>query len=267
MLSVARFSLGLALTAGILSPGLRARAQESTPFGVWSAQRSWSLLAEYSPDSNHIFLGISQGRQFLAAGGAFSLRLGLWRAGEADWTPEVRPFMAESDPAETGEHYSVCVFTSENANDPCTPISGYRHVMPKMPVLTTQIRAENLTGSVNGEPYYEDYSYEYGRRWTYVGGFSPLNFTFAFLPRSRVQPMVQLAGGFAVSPRDIPMFDTSSFNFTFGAGGGLRMWHSPTRATLLEFRIQHLSNGYLGTNNDPGVDSRVVELSYVWGRR
>jgi hypothetical protein len=75
--------------------------------------------------------------------------------------------------------------------------------------------------------------------------------------------MVQAAGGIAVSPRDIPMFDTSELNFTFGLGAGLRLWHSPTRATLLEFRLQHLSNAYIG-NTDPGVDSRVVELSYVW---
>lgn len=251
----------------LFSVGLQAQNYESTPAGVWSMRQGWSVFTEYSPDSTHIFLGISQDREFFALGLAFHHRLALNRVWELSWTPEIRPLMVESDPARIADQYKVCVFPGATVTQPCTPISGSGKIIPKDPVVSTAQRSFDETGAVNGQPYYEDYTYDYGRRWTYVGGLSPIGFQGVFLPRSPIQPLLELSGGFAVSPRDIPLFDTSSFNFTLSFGGGIRFWSRPTHATQLEFRVQHLSNGYLGTNNDPGVDSRVIHLSYIWGSR
>jgi len=257
----------LAVLAILGSAGLSAQSYESTPPGVWSLRKGWSIFTEYSPDSTHIFLGISQDREFVAAGLAWHYRLALNRVWELSWTPQVRPFMAESDPARIADKYNICVFIGETVTQPCTPISGYGKIVPKDPVVSPAQRSIDESGAVDGQPYYEDYTYYYGRRWTYVGGLSPIAFQGVFLPRSPIQPLLEIAGGFAVSPRDIPVFDTSSFNFTLSFGGGIRFWTTPTHATELEFRVQHLSNGYLGTNNDPGVDSRVIHLSYLWGSR
>ena len=56
-----------------------------------------------------------------------------------------------------------------------------------------------------------------GTRSTYVSAFSPLGYKLSAFPHRRMQPFVTGLGGFAVSPRDIPVFNSSSFNYTFEA--------------------------------------------------
>jgi Lipid A 3-O-deacylase (PagL) len=34
----------------------------------------------------------------------------------------------------------------------------------------------------------------------------------------------------------------------------------------VEYRFQHLSNADIGYN-DPGIDSQMIHISYVWGLR
>jgi hypothetical protein len=257
--------LVLALLTVLLASSLHA--QSETPFRDFSLNHSWSVFTEYSPDSTHLFLGISQDREFVSFGLAFHKRLALNRVWEFSWTPDIRPLMAESDPVRTGDNFSICVFPSGNTTQPCTPMSGYARIVPHQPVLIPMPETSKTSGAVAGQPYYEDYTYHYGRRWTWVPSFSPIGFQGVFLPRSRIQPLLELTGGFAVAPRDLPLFDTSAFNFTFSFGGGMRMFGSLTHATEIEFRVQHFSNGYLGTNNDPGIDSRFIRMSYVWGSR
>lgn len=265
MLPFRRFSPGLLIAALLLTTGLQAQSWQPRPEGFWSLPRSWSMFTEYSPDSSHIFLGISQDRVIVAVGASYRLRLQVNRDWELSWTPEIRPLMAESDPVQLGYQYNVCTFPNGNVNRPCTPKSGTGFLPHKLPVLFAGSQVQDESGSIDGQPYYEDYSFIYGRRWTYLGGMSPLDFTAALLPRHRVQPLLRISAGFAVSPRDIPMFDSSAFNFTFSAGGGVRLWDTPTHATQLEFRIQHLSNAYIGYT-DPGIDSRLIQVSYQWSR-
>jgi hypothetical protein len=255
--------LVLACLAAIFSAPLHA--QTETPFGAYSLRNGWSVFTEYSPDSTHIFLGISQDREFLSVGLAWHHRLLLNRVWELSWTPAVRPLMAESDPVRTAENYNVCVFPNGNTDQPCTPMSGFSRYIPRQPVLAPTPQAVDESGSIGGQPYYTDYTYHYGRRWTWVPGLSPVGFQAAFFPRSRLQPLFEVSGGFAASLRDIPLFGTSAFNFTFSFGTGVRIFHTLNRATEIEFRVQHFSNGYLGTANDPGIDSRMIRMSYVWG--
>ncbi len=255
----------LAFLAALLVHPLRG--QTETPFEDFSLRNGWSVFTEYSPDSTHIFLGIAQDREFLSLGLAYHHRLVLNRVWELAWTPEVRPLMAESDPVRSSENYNVCVFANGNTNQPCTPMAGYSIFVPRQPVISPSPQSSNQTGSVAGQPYFEDYTYHYSRRWSWVPGLSPIGFQGAFFPRRSVQPLLEVSGGFAASLRDIPLFDTSALNFTFSFGAGVRFFHTPTHATELEFRVQHFSNGYLGTANDPGIDSRMLRLSYVWGSR
>lgn len=257
----------LACLAPLLTLPLAAQTETSPPFRDYSLRTGWSLFTEYSPDSTHLFLGVSQDRQFFSLGLAYHHRLLLNRAWQLSWTPEIRPLMVESDPVRTGESYNLCIFPNGNVNQPCTPMSGYSKMIPHLPVLNAKPRAWDDSGSVGGQPYYEDYTYDYGRRWTWVPALSPIGFQGDFFPRSSIQPLLEVSGGFAVSPRDIPLFNTSAFNFTFSCGAGVRMFRTLTHATEIEFRVQHFSNGYLGTANDPGIDSRILRMSYIWGTR
>jgi opacity protein-like surface antigen len=69
-----------------------------------------------------------------------------------------------------------------------------------------------------------------------------------------------------VSFRDLPMFDSSAFNFTFAFGAGLEFFRTESHSVRVEYRVQHLSNAYLGTTN-PGADSQVIQTTWNWGRR
>ena len=55
-----------------------------------------------------------------------------------------------------------------------------------------------------------------------------------------MQPFVTGLGGFAVAPRDIPVFNSAAFNFTFEFGAGVEMFQTHTRSCQLEYRYHHL---------------------------
>lgn len=254
----------LVFLMALFSGSLFAQRSGIPSGSLWSAPRSWSVFTEYSPNSSHIFLGISQQRTFFTLGGTFTQRLFLNRKWAFSYAPEVRPLMAESDPVQTGAAYDLCIFP---LSQPCTPLVGTVRYPHELPVLSTAMKAQSYSATVDGQTIYQNYRFFYGRRWTYVGGFSPLGFRATFRPRARLQPILGITGGFAVSPRDIPLFRSSAFNFTFSFGAGFQFWRTRTHATQFEYRIQHLSNGDVGTSTDPGIDSQMIHVSYVWGRR
>ena len=67
-----------------------------------------------------------------------------------------------------------------------------------------------------------------------------------------------------MSPRDIPVFKSSAFNFTFSFGGGLEWFRESKRSWIVEYRVQHLSNKDIGFTN-PGFDSQFVRVGYRFG--
>ena len=71
--------------------------------------------------------------------------------------------------------------------------------------------------------------------------------------------------GFLVATRDVPVDDSSRFNFTFEFGGGVELRRSPRHSWSIEYRLHHLSNDYTGTNN-PGVDNQILRLTYSISR-
>ena len=257
--------LALLLAAGLAAAPLRA--QSGFPVSAGPATHTFAIFTEYSPDSSPIILGETGQREFVTLGAMYSLPLVRKRVWEFSWAPEIRPIIAESDPVIVGDYASVCVPTTVAAiGQPCTPMSGYYRYPHEVPAINTGQRTLDYTSTIEGQTYYQDYTLFYGRRWTYAGGFSPVSFRFTFLPQRRLQPILGFTGGFAVSPRDIPVFDSSAFNFTFSFGGGFQYWSSPTHAMLFEYRIHHLSNADTGTEN-PGVDSQMMYVGYEWGRR
>jgi len=228
-----------------------------------SSPRTWSIFTEYSPGSSHIILGYTNQREFVTIGAAFTQRLFRNRIWALDYRAEIRPLMVESDPVLTGNYYNINL--PSIAGFPGLKESGYFHLAHEVPVLSTARKSSNYTFTYDGQTYYQDYTFTYGRRWTYVGGLSPAGLEAKFLPRSKIQPVLTLMTGFAVSPRDIPMFDSSAFNFTFSFGAGFDFFRRPNRSMRFEYRLQHLSNASIGATN-PGTDSQMIHVGYSWGK-
>jgi len=222
-----------------------------------SSPRTWSIFTEYSPGSSHIILGDTSEREFVTLGASFTQRLFQNRVWRLDYRAEIRPLIAESDPVFTGTSYAIKL--------PDLQISGYARLPHERPVLSTSPKGSYDSVTYQGQTYYADYTFTYGRRWTYVGGLSPAGLEAKFLPRSKIQPVLTLMTGFAVSPRDIPMFDSSAFNFTFSFGAGFDFFRRPNRSMSFEYRLQHLSNASIGAIN-PGIDSQMMHVGYSWCR-
>jgi Lipid A 3-O-deacylase (PagL) len=238
--------------------GSRAQTITGTPREQpYSFRRSWNIFSEYSPGSSHIFLGIAREREFLTVGGAFTERFFLKHYAGLSYKAEIRPLMLESDPV-----INSIDLTTTNSYGTITTRSNFS---PAVPVVQTGPSKISDAFTSNGITTTLTFTYDYSRRWTYVFGLSPVGLQANFLPRLRVQPVLTALGGFAVSPRDIPVFDSSAFNFTFSIGAGAEFFQGPYRATRLEYRIQHLSNKYIGTTN-PGIDSQMIQASFIWGR-
>jgi hypothetical protein len=131
------------------------------------------------------------------------------------------------------------------------------------PVNTTPLNVILVT---QNQVYAGTATYVGGTRSTYVSGFSPLGYKVSAFPHRHIQPFVTGLGGFAVSPRDIPVFNSSSFNYTFEFGGGVEIYQSHTRSVQMEYRYHHLANMSSGSVANPGVDSGVLKVSYSFGR-
>ncbi len=180
----------------------------------------------------------------MALGLTFSQRLLHTRY--ADWTyaPEVRPFTLIQEPVLT----QTILSTS----------SGFSQSLPTDRACKAGVYVVP-TDPNTGSPGYT-YSQTCSTRWTYAGGISPLGQRINFAPRSRIQPFVVGNAGFLVSPRDVPVNNSSRFNFTFEFGGGFEFFRDHHHSWSAEYRLHHLSNDYTGYYN-PGIDSQIIKLT------
>ena len=150
------------------------------------------------------------------------------------WLAEVRPFMSVSDPTMKG-------FTLEFPQQPA--YSGVVNFTSAVPVDKPVTSAPlNVILVTQNHVYEGTATYIAGTRSTFVSGVSPLGYKLKAFPHRRLQPFVTGLGGFAVSPRDIPVFNSSAFNFTFEFGAGVEVFQTHTRSVQLEYRYHHLAN-------------------------
>jgi opacity protein-like surface antigen len=240
----------LALTACVAG-----RAQD---IGSYSNRKVYSGFVEYSNDSSHMLLGYAEGRKITAFGASFQRRMFLRDGVTGSWLAEVRPYMRETDPTMKGfslffpqqpAYSGVVNFASPVPVD--QPVSS----KPQSVVLVTQNQVYPGTATYIG-----------GTRTTYVAAFSPIGYKVSLLPHHRFQPFFTGLTGFAVSPRDIPVFNSSSFNYTFEFGAGVEIYQSHTRSCQLEYRYHHLASAAFNSNVNPGVDSGVMKVTYSFGR-
>lgn len=165
--------------------------------------------------------------------------------------------MSVTDPTMTGfklefpeqpSYSGVVSFTSP------VPVDKPVNATPLNVLLITQNQVYSGTATYIG-----------GTRSTYVSAFSPLGYKLSLFPRKRMHPFVTGLGGFAVSPRDIPVFNSSSFNYTFEFGGGVEWFQTHSRSCRFEYRYHHLANAGNVAEN-PGIDSGVFKVTYSFGR-
>lgn len=120
---------------------------------------------------------------------------------------------------------------------------------------------------VPGDPN-ESIVHQGPRHPVYGGGFNPLGIEWTFFRHRRIQPMAASTAGMVFSvipvPYDVP--NATRSNFTFDFQGGVRIFNSSrTRAILLGYKFQHISNAYR-TSVNPGVDGNVIFAGYSFFR-
>ena len=101
-------------------------------------------------------------------------------------------------------------------------------------------------------------------RTVYGGGIDPIGFQLNFRTHKRLQPFLTLTGGCLYFTEQVPVTNSSQYNFTFGGGIGGE-YVSGGRSILFGYRYHHLSNGYTG-NENPGIDSHILFVGVSFKR-
>lgn len=228
--------------------GSAALAQ--SPQTTWTHKYDLGVFGEYSPTSSHMVMGYARKRELVGIGGSLAWRLLNRHSLELAYLVEVRPFLMESDPT------LVSITNAQLGTIRFVP--PWVVVDPVNPILFAVFQAR-------GDAKEDLFTANYSRRWTYTGGASPVGFKLNGFTHRRIQPEVMGNGGFLISTRDIPVANSSSFNFTFELGTGLQWYRTPSQSIQAEIRYHHMSNGDLGTAN-PGVDSALWKVTYSFGR-
>jgi opacity protein-like surface antigen len=217
---------------------------------TWTHKYDLGVFGEYSPTSSHMLMGYARKRKLVGIGGSLAWRLINRHSVALAYLIEVRPVLMESDPT---------LVSMTNAQlGRFTFVPPLVVVDPINPVLFTAIQSN---GNTQSYPWIANYS----RRWTYTGGASPFGLKLNGFTHRRIQPEAMANGGFLIAPRNIPVANSSSFNFTLEIGAGLQWYRTPSQSIQAEIRYHHLSNGDLGTAN-PGVDSVLWKATYIFGR-
>ncbi len=100
---------------------------------------------------------------------------------------------------------------------------------------------------------------------TYGGGITPIGLQFNFGKR-RWQPFFAGNAGLLYFTEQVPVPDSSQFNFTFSFGGGIEIFTAGNMSFQFGYRFHHISNAYTGATN-PGIDSNLLFGGLTWVRR
>ena len=113
--------------------------------------------------------------------------------------------------------------------------------------------------SVNGHPV----DLPGGSQTIYGAGISPVGFQLNFRRGSMLQPYVNGTAGVLYFQDQVPVADSSKFNFELGLGVGVEMWYRENQSVYLGYKYHHISNGYTAREN-PGVDSDLFYIGFSW---
>ncbi len=79
----------------VIATVAHAQTHDSRAF---SRRNTFTVFTEYSNDSSHMLMGISEDRKLTALGASYARRLWSSRVGDLRYLAEVRPVLMESDP-------------------------------------------------------------------------------------------------------------------------------------------------------------------------
>ncbi len=106
-----------------------------------------------------------------------------------------------------------------------------------------------------------------GYKSVYGFGVNPVVMKWNFTRGRKAIPYFLAQGGMLYTSVKIPPGDTSTVNFTSGAGVGLNYFLRPGRSVNFDLRATHLSNASLGDHN-PGVNSSLqFGVGYNWWKQ
>lgn len=101
-------------------------------------------------------------------------------------------------------------------------------------------------------------------RHIFGGGFEPIVLRWRSSHHfGRVTPYIELAGGGLFTNSNLPPGDTSSFNFTAKAGGGIEVSTMKHQSLDVGCRWSHISNANLGVRN-PEFNGIQLSIGYHW---
>lgn len=98
----------------------------------------------------------------------------------------------------------------------------------------------------------------------YGGGIDPIGFQWNFRRQRAWQPFLNTQGGFLYFIDQVPVPESSRFNFTFSFGAGVQVFRG-TRALTLGYKFHHISNAQTGHYN-PGIDSNLFYVGWSFLR-
>ena len=100
----------------------------------------------------------------------------------------------------------------------------------------------------------------------YGGGLEPVILRWNSSVRVRqAAPYIELAGGAVRTNTNLPVGNTSNFNFTARGGGGIRIFTRGRQWAEIGCRWSHISNANLGVRN-PEFNGIQVSVGYHWGK-
>lgn len=222
-------------------------AQESSNL---DAASSFGFSSTYSATSTHILIGDAEERRVWTLGVEYAHRLRQGPRFRLDFEASVMPLYEETDPTVAGTTFTLAGQPFVNPQPQQRIVYAVRG-----PVGTL------ITPTGQSAPIYAIT----GRQDTYAAAFTPLGARISAFPRRRIQPSFALDLGFVVSARDIPIDQSSQFNYMFSFGPGVQFFTSPQASLRIEYIYRHTSNAGQGFQN-PGVDQGVarVTLSHRW---
>ncbi|HEY3705136.1 MAG TPA: acyloxyacyl hydrolase [Terracidiphilus sp.] len=215
---------------------------------------SFGILFAYSNDSSHILFGQSEQRKLLSIGVSYSRRLIAGRIVNFQYDAELLPVALESDPL------------TRSANVQTSPTQGTFVIDGLSPMIQCSPFVNEYNYTINDVTYSGVDTFTcHGRRWTMGESIAPAGLQFNFLPRHKVQLLIESHGGTMFATRTIPTVNAGSFNFTVDAGMGFEYFRTPRQSVRVECRYHHISNHDTSFVN-PGIDNGLFQVAYVFGR-
>jgi opacity protein-like surface antigen len=242
------------LVVALLSLPRLVTAQSASESPYFARVNTFGFFAAYSNDSSHILLGTAERRKLMNIGASYNRRLFLDDIVSWQYNAELMPVALEGDPLSrfVNQQTSPTVATITTDGGPMASCA----VQKRAYTFTTQMGVTYSGTAI---------SYCHGRQWTVGEAMSPIGSQWNFRPRHVLQPFVLGHVGYMYSTHAIPVEFAGSFNFTFDVGAGLELYQSKHQSIRAEYRYHHISN-HNTANDNPGIDSGLLQLTYAFGR-